>query len=133
MTEASKAKTVNLGLPLTAKHHVINTPDTESAYTIEATANISGVVGGGAMSGPMEPGAPVVAEGVEVTSLHFDSLEGMSVRRRDDGMRVCTGTFYPQSQTFNFEGVETTAEKSAIMEAVEAFAADVKAEVEATR
>lgn len=114
--------TVRMGLPLSAQYPVSNINDTQAAYTIEARVQVNGLNGGAPGMGFEEPQA-----------VNVQNLENIRVTRRSDSMEVCNGHLYSGGgSSYNYTVPLTAAEKTAVMEAVDAFRDAVAAMVEST-
>lgn len=112
--------TVRMGLPLSAQYPVSNINDTQAAYTIEARVQVNGLNGGDPGMGYMEP------QGVNVTN-----IENIRVTRRSDSTEVCNGNLYQHGgSTYSYTVPLTATERTAVMEAIDAFRDAVTAMVE---
>lgn len=121
-TATATAMTVRMGLPLSAQYPVSNDSDTEAPYGIRASVNVNGLNGGDPGMGFSEP------QGVVVTS-----LDNIHVTRRADSTEVCNGNIHSHGgSTYNYTVPLAAAEKTAVMEAVDAFRDAVTTMVEAT-
>ncbi len=116
------AMTVRMGLPLSAQYPVSNDSDTGAAYGISARVSVNGLNGGDPGMGFAEP------QGVNVTN-----IENIRVTRRSDSTEVCNGHLYQHGgSSYNYTVPLTATERTAVMEAIDAFRDAVTAMVEAT-
>lgn len=114
--------TVRMGLPLSAQYPVSNDSDTQAAYGIRASVNVNGLNGGDPGMGFSEP------QGVNVTN-----IENIHVTRRSDSTEVCNGHLYQHGgSTYSYTVPLTATERTAVMEAIDAFRDAVTALVEST-
>lgn len=121
-TATATAMTVRMGLPLSAEYPVSNDSDTGAAYGISARVNVNGLNGGDPGMGFAEP------QGVNVTN-----IENIRVTRRSDSTEVCNGNLHSGGgSTYSYTVPLTATERTAVMEAIDAFRDAVTALVEAT-
>lgn len=114
--------TVRMGLPLSAQYPVSNDGDTQAAYGISARVSVNGLNGGDPGMGFSEP------QGVIVTS-----LDNIHVTRRSDSTEVCNGNIHSGGgSTYSYTVPLTATERTAVMEAIDAFRDAVSGTVEAT-